>query len=185
MLEIYLVHIRQLVHVSFMKQFIIHFLPSDSRFGDCHVLAFFSSAVLSWYLLSSDTWPGQQQTRHWLVHWQVTTQVPGGTSLHWSQVVTGDHSWHRRATRVPQVQCWHCLMQTSPKWHVPEREVSWYHLIILSFVPIIEFKRYISTIQCRVWSYQDSVTCYSWDYDILGTTAAVIPAGDKSCLITS
>ena len=90
-----------------IKQCIIHFLPSDSRFGDCHVLAFFFSAVLSWlWYLPSDTWPGRQQTRHWLVHWQVTTQVPGGTSLHWSQVVTGDYSWHRRATRVPQVQCW-------------------------------------------------------------------------------
>ena len=103
-----------------------------------------------------------------------------------------DHRWSLEITRdiggpLVYLRCSadNCLMQTSPKWHVPEREVSSYHLIILSFVPIIEFKRYISTIQCLVWSYQDSVTCYSWDDDILGTTAAVIPAGDKSCLITS
>ena len=79
--------------------------------------------------------------------WSDNTLLPGGgTTLHWSQVVTGDCGGHRDLLQVLY-------------WQLPDAdialvtrplEVSWYHLIILSFVPILKFRGYILTIKCLV-----------------------------------
>ena len=139
-----------LVPVSWHQTIFYCPLPSESRFGDCHVPAVTPAFSSAQCCHDHDSDPVKIPGRHWL-KWQYNTQVPGGwnitsTSLHWAQVVTGDCLGHRDLLQV--------LYWQSPDADIAlvthPSEVSWYHLIILSFVPILKFRGYTLTTQCLV-----------------------------------